>query len=463
MLGGDLAYDDRRALRASIAPVPRGRGILPWLAPGLLWMVSAVGSGAVLFTPRVAARYEYDFLWLALVVVFLMWVMIREAARYTVVSGRTLLEGFSVLPGPSGWALWVIFIPQLFAAAVGIAGLSSLVGSALRVSVGGSHVAYAVGTIVLSTLLIVVGGYRGLARIAQVMAAVLIGLSVLAAVRVAPGAVELSSGLNPLAAERPDLAFILPWVGTILAGSMGIIWYAYWTAAAGFAGPATTPGAAREDDPREEENLTADERASRAREWVRLSGTTAAVGVGLGALVIVAFMVLGSELLAPEGRIPSGVDVARDLARLVDGVWGRFGFWALIVTAVVALGGSVAANQDGWSRSFADIVRLLAARESDEDPAWSRWLQPAFLRVGFVVSITGVVPIGIVLLVEDPVSIMSASGTIGAVHTPFIVLLILLVNRLHLPDEVRPGLMSSVLLASAGVFYGAFAALRVLA
>lgn len=451
----------RHALRAYVARAPRGRQILPWLAPGLLWMVSAVGSGAVLFTPRVAARYEYDFAWLLLIVCFLMWAMIREAARYTVVSGRTLFEGFSVLPGPRGWALWVIFIPQLFAAAVGIAGLSALIGSALRVSLGGSHVAYAVGIIALSTLLVVTGGYRGVERLAQAMAAVLITLSIAAATQVAPGLGGIAAGLNPLREEPPDFAFILPWVGTILAGSMGIIWYAYWIAAAGFAGPSTQPGGAAEADPRQpDDDVTTEARIGRAKDWLKISGATAATGVTLGMLVILAFMVLGSELLAPEGRIPSGVDVAGDLARLLEGVWGRFGFWALIVTVIFALGGSVMANQDGWSRSFADITRLVLARSGEDDSDGSRWLRPATLRLLYVASVTGVIPAAIVLLVEDPVAIMSASGTIGALHTPFIVFLILLVNRLHLPDELRPGALASALLATAGIFYALFAVLR---
>ena len=78
----------------------------------------------------------------------------------------------------------------------------------------------------------------------------------------------------------------------------------------------------------------------------------------------------------------------------------------------------------------------------------------------YVASVTGVIPVAIVLLVEDPVAIMSASGTIGALHTPFIVFLILLVNRLHLPDELRPGALASALLATAGIFYALFAVLR---
>lgn len=435
--------------------------MIPWLAPGLLWMVSAVGSGAVLFTPRVAARYQYEFLWLALLVSFLMWVMIHEAARYTVVSGRTLLEGFSVLPGPGNWALWVIFVPQLFAAAVGIAGLSALIGSAFRVSLGGSHTMYAVGMIVLSTALVATGGYRGVSRIAQIMAVVLITLSIAAATQVAPGIQTIATGLSPIPTTTPDFEFILPWVGTILAGSMGIIWYAYWIAAAGFAGASTEPGEAEADDPRERDPLPTNERELRAQDWVELSSTTAALGVALGAAVILAFMILGSELLAPEGRVPSGVNVARDLAQLLEGVWGPFGFWAMIVTTVFALGGSVIANQDGWSRSFVDMTRLLIARTSDERAEErSRWFERGRLRLIYIIVITGAVPAVIVLLVNDPVAIMSASGTIGAVHTPFIALLILLVNRAHLPPETRPGLLASGLLASAGLFYAGFAILR---
>lgn len=424
-------------------------------------MVSAVGSGAVLFTPRVAARYQYEFVWLAILVSFLMWVMIREAARYTVVSGRTLLEGFSVLPGPGNWALWVIFVPQLFAAAVGIAGLSALIGSALRVSLGGSHVAYALGMIALSTMLVLSGGYRGVSRVAQVMAVLLIALSITAAVQVAPGIQPIAAGLSPIPSTRPDFEFILPWVGTILAGSMGIIWYAYWTAAAGFAGPSHEPGEAEADDPRDRDPLPTKERELRARDWVRLSSATAAVGVGLGVIVIVAFTVLGSELLAPEDRVPSGVDVARDLAQLLEGAWGRVGFWALIVTTIFALGGSVIANQDGWSRSFVDITRLLVARSTQgPEEERSRWLERGRLRLIYIVAITGLIPAILVLTVNDPVAIMSASGTIGALHTPFIAFLILLVNRAHLPATTRPGLLASALLASAGLFYAGFAVLR---
>jgi Mn2+/Fe2+ NRAMP family transporter len=49
-------------------------------------MISSVDSGSVLFTPRIGSRYEYGLLWMALIVIFFMWVMIREVGWYSVVT-----------------------------------------------------------------------------------------------------------------------------------------------------------------------------------------------------------------------------------------------------------------------------------------------------------------------------------------------------------------------------------------
>lgn len=40
-----------------------------WLGPGFLWMVSAAGSGEILFTPRVGALYGYTLMWAMLAAV----------------------------------------------------------------------------------------------------------------------------------------------------------------------------------------------------------------------------------------------------------------------------------------------------------------------------------------------------------------------------------------------------------
>lgn len=294
---------------------PRGRHILPWMGPGLLWMVSAVGTGSVLFTPRVAAHHRYALAWVIPSVCLLMWVMIREAGRYSVVTGDSLLEGFGRLPGPRRWAVWFVFVPQLVAAVVGIAGLAGITGSAFRAAFGGPHTWWAVGFVVLSTLVAALGGYRRVERVGRVLAGLLLAITVGAAVQVQPSPDELVKGLVPGVPDGATPDVVVPWVGTILAGSMGIVWFAYWASAHGF-GASHREGDAEADrgagDREDGAGAAAagrtlevtDADVERLRGWTRAMAWAAATGVVGGAVVITAFLVLGSELLAPQGVVP---------------------------------------------------------------------------------------------------------------------------------------------------------------
>ncbi|MCW4385605.1 Nramp family divalent metal transporter [Salinibacterium sp. SYSU T00001] len=451
-------------LRPSVPQPPSGRQRLKWWGPGLLWAMSAVGSGSVLFTPRIGSVYGYSLLWLLLGVAALMWVMIREAGRYAVVTGRTLLDGFSTLPGPRNWALWVVFLPQLVAAVAGVGGLSALVGSTIAQELPGDLVLWSLVVLAMTTLVVVSGGYPWVSRVALVLALGLVGVMIAAAFGVFEADGDAVAGLVPSIPGDLDIAFILPWIGTILAGSMGIIWYSYWAARRGYGGPMHGSGTAPEP---------LDERVPRLKNWLRTMSNTAAIGVMTGTLTITAFLVLGAELLGPEGIVPQGTDVANDLTRLLSDVWGPVGHWLMVAAIVIALGGSVLANQDGWSRSFADIVLILwrGGRRAQADeksfPAWANRmlaLRPSHmsvdraLRIVFAVTVTCLVPAIVVVIVRDPVAIMSVSGIIATLHTPLIVFATLAVNR-RLPEGVRPGLTFTGLLAVAGLFYSVFAVL----
>lgn len=437
--------------------------------------MSSVGSGSVLFTPRVGAEYGYELLWLLWGVAFLMWVMIREAGRFAVLTGRTLLDGFSSLPGPRNWAVWVVLVPQIFAAVVGIGGLSALVGSALADALPGSLLLWSLVVLAGSTSLVITGGYRGVSRAALGMALVLLALTVAAAGRVISGVSEPASGLVPGLPDDLSVPFVLPWIGTILAGSMGIVWFSYWTATRGFGGETGDLAHGEGGEQPGDGEVSDDEREERLGRWVRTMSVTALLGVVTGTIVITAFLVLGAELLRPEGIVPSGLDVATDLTRLLSDIWGRSGYWLMTGAIVVALGGSVLANQDGWSRSFADMLLLLPLRrdESGGDaqaerraPPWMRWLigwRPdgmgprRALKIAAVVVVTAIAPAAVIIVVRDPVAIMSASGIVATIHTPFIVIVTLAVNR-RLAPAGRPGALSTGLMALAGIFYSLFAA-----
>lgn len=417
-------------------------------------MISAVGTGSVLFTPRVASQHRYALVWVLLGVCALMWVMIREAARYSIVTGRSLLEGFAALPGPRRWGVWVVLLPQVVAAVAGIAGLASIVGSALRVAIGGDHRLWGVGMIGIAAALVITEGYRLVERAARYLAAVLIGITVVAAVRVGPDLGAIAAGAVPGIPADVDPYVVGPWVGTILAGSMGIVWFSYWTAARGYGGRSAL--SEQGDDEGPAEPLTFAERSHHLTRWLRTMSWAAAAGVAGGTVILLAYMVLGAELLAPEGTLPEGPDVAADLARLLEEVWGRSGFWLMILSVIVALGGSIFANQDGWGRSFADMTLILRRGTGSDRLRWGR----RRLTEAYVATLTGLAPIVVVLVVSDPVAIMSASGLVAALHTPMIVALVLLVNRRDLPAELAPGSVTTALMGFACVVYALVGALQ---
>lgn len=455
-----MTSDKTVELRQHVPDPPAGAARLRWWGPGLLWAMSAVGSGSVLFTPRVGSEYGYELLWLLWGVAILMWVMIREAGRFAVVTGRTLLDGFSTLPGPRNWALWVVLLPQLVAAVAGVGGLTALVGSAFASVLPGGLMLWSLLLLLITTAVVVSGGYPAVSRAALVLALLLVAITVVAAAWVFQPDGDARAGLVPGIPSDLSVPFVLPWIGTILAGSMGIVWFSYWTARRGYGGGMNNSSTEEQGASPE----SAEERTARLRSWFGTLSNTAAVGVLTGTVIITAFLVLGAELLAPAGVVPSGIGVADDLMLLLSEVWGTVGHWLMFTAIVVALGGSVLANQDGWSRAFADITLLLSGKSGR---TWTErltsWRPESMgtaraLKILFAVTFTGLIPAVVIVMVQDPVAVMSASGIVASVHTPFIVLTTLAVNR-RIPDALRPSRLSIGLLGFAGLFYGVFAVL----
>lgn len=447
-------------LRPAVPEPPRNWSRLCWLGPGLIWMVSSVGSGTILFTPRVGSRYGYELLWMMLAVSVLMWGVVHEVGRYTVVTGRTLLDGFRDLPGPRGWAIWLIFLPQLVAGVLTIAGIAALLGSILMNALPGEQEIYAVGAILVSSVLVISGRYKGVERTMSLLAVVLVGSAVAAAMMVFPEIVTLATGFVPALPAEIDYGFILPWVGFLLASAAGVIWFSYWAAARGYGGPVppseNPSGAGGAPD----SLRTDEERAVRLRSWQRILALAVTAAV-VGTLVTnLAFIVLGAELLRPEGILPEGVNVAEDLTRLLGGVWGTPGVWILTTGMFVALWGTIISNLDGWPRLYADASILLFGPDKRGggglDSRLARWFRrenALRIRKVYTVVVATLLPLATFALVRDPVDLLSVAGSIGAAHLPIVVIILLILNRRRLPIVLRPGRLLTALLLLAALFF----------
>ena len=427
-----------RRRRRMTATAPRGWARLLWLGPGFLWMVSAAGSGELLFTPRVGSLHGYSLLWAMLVAIALKWFINREVGRFAVCSGLTLLQGFADVRGPRGWAVWLILVPQLFVAVTAIAGLAGGAATALILILPGPPLLWMVTSVLTSTALVAFGTYRSVERAATVIAVAVAIAAVAAAVAIRPDARELFGGLRPRLEADVRYSEILPWLGFMLSGAAGLIWYSYWILAKGYGGTrrdrATGGGA----------------EVKRLRAWVGQMSLDNTVAVAGTCLVAGAFLVLGAELLRPRGLVPEEQRVAATLGHLLGEVWGAAAYWFMVLGVFVGFWDTLLSDQDGHGRMFADGARLVL-------PALRRYAETTIRRV-FVIVVVTVLPIAVYAAIGEPVGLLKAAGAIEAAHIPIVTGLTLYLNRTRLPAGLRPSIPVTLVTGGAGLFFALFSA-----
>ena len=435
--------------KSSIPQPPTGKDRIKWLGPGFLWMVSTAGSGELLFSPRVGALYGYTLLWALVAAVLLKWCINREIGRYTVCTGQTVIDGFATLKGPRNWALYLILIPQLFVAVTTIAGLAGSAATALVLTLSGDVRLWTLGSILVSTALVVWGRFRVIELVAMILAVLLSLAAVAAALTVFPDLGELAKGFVPQTPPDMEYGEILPWLGFMLSGAAGMIWYSYWIQKKGY-GAAQRPA-------RDALNYSAAEKG-KLKGWIKQMTLDNHLAV-FGTLVItMAFLILGTELLRPRGLVPEENRVAEVLGNLLGQVWGPIGFWFMVVGVFIGFWDTVLSDQDGFGRMFAGGTRVLL--EPLRPP--KRWLDEVFLKRLFVIVVVTVLPMILYLLMGNPVTLLKIAGFIEAAHIPVLVLLVLILNHSDLPKELRPSLFTTVCTVLAGLFFAIFAVIYVL-
>lgn len=411
-------------------------------------MVSAAGSGELLFTPRVGAMYGYTLLWAMIAAIALKWVINREIGRFAVCTGTSLIDGFRKLPGGGMWAVWVILAPQVLVASSALAGLAGSAATALILMLPGDVRLWMVVSLLASSTLVFIGRYRLIERTAVFLGVGLAMAAIAAAISVMPSAGDLAAGLRPGFPDDADYAEILPWLGFMLSGAAGMVWYSYWIPAKGYG--LSRARHADDDSPAPDAGELSHAQQEKLRGWVAqmtLDNTVAVVGTFV---IAGAFLILGTELLRPEGLVPEEQRVASTLGRLLGDVWGPVGYWFMIVAVFIGFWDTVLSDQDGHARVFTQGSAMVI-------PALGR-VSADTRRRAFVVVLLTIFPLGLYLIMGEPVGLLKLAGAIEAAHIPFVAILTIYLNRRVLPHGLRPSIASAVAIIIAAAFFAAFAA-----
>jgi Mn2+/Fe2+ NRAMP family transporter len=442
--------------KSEIPPPPKGKAIFKWLGPGFLWMVSAAGSGELLFTPRVGSMYGYSLLWALLAAVILKLFINREIGRFAVCTGRSVIDGFATLPGPLNWALWIILIPQLLVAVISIAGLGGGAATALTLLLPGTNALWMSVSVLLATALVLWGKYKGVEKASVILASALALASIIAAITVSPSMSDLANGLAPQLSNEIDIGEILPWLGFMMSGAAGLMWYSFWIPAKGYGMAGSKKAGNRKEGLPSLNSLTAAEK-TKLKGWIKLMSLDTMTAVIGTAIITIAFLILGAELLRPQGLVPEENKVAETLGKILGSLWGPVGFWFMVVGVFIGFWDTVLSDQDGHSRLFANGMNHIAAKKLN-----GKWKDENFLKNFFVIVLLTILPITLYLLIGNPVQLLKLSGVIEAAHIPIVTGLVLYLNKKKLPRELQPSPVTFLITLLAGLFFAAFAGIFIL-
>jgi len=92
--------------------------MLRFIGPGLLLAIAAAGESGLAEAIEIGAHFGYALLWVITLTLIFKFAFANGIARYTLVTGETIFEGFGRIPGPRHWANWLvmaIFLLEMFA------------------------------------------------------------------------------------------------------------------------------------------------------------------------------------------------------------------------------------------------------------------------------------------------------------------------------------------------------------
>src|SRR6187549_2793330 len=79
------------------------------IGPGIILAGTIVGSGELLLTTSLGAKYGFDFLWLILFSCVIKVFVQTELGRYAISSGKPTLGAINELGGPRLGASWLVW------------------------------------------------------------------------------------------------------------------------------------------------------------------------------------------------------------------------------------------------------------------------------------------------------------------------------------------------------------------
>ncbi len=346
------------------------RGWRKWLkalGPGLLFASAAIGTSHLVLSTRAGAHHGMIFFWIILGALLLKYPFYEFGPRYANATGFSLLKGYK---DQGNWAVW-LFLSVIFINMFAVTGAVGAVTAGLLATLFGVAVLpvpWLAGAVILITVIILlVGGYSGLDKFIKLLSVVL-----LITVFIAFMAVLFQGPLEPIAdfeapslLEGAGLTLLISLLGWMPAGIEASTMNSIWVI---------------------EKSHTEQYKASLKENLFDFN-----LGYLFATALAIMFMTIGAYTVYGSGELLDG-NATQFSNKLLGVFTANLGAWAYPVLAIAAFGtiyGTLITIMDAFPRSFVRGLRVLKFEQIEKTTEQQNFLDRYYQILLIVVGIGG--------------------------------------------------------------------------
>lgn len=366
-------------------------GSLKGIGPGIVIAATGVGAGDLIAASVSGARFGTAILWAAVVGAVFKYVINENLARWQLVTGTTLLEGWiQKLPR----FVSVYFLLYLFLWSFIVAGaLISATGLAAHAIVPAVSVeAWGILHSIVAVAIVWFGAYRHIERLMKLLIVMMFVVVIACAAMLLPTAADLLSGIFVPSLPDGSIVFVLGVIGGV-GGSVTIMSYGYWIR----------------------------EKQWQGTDYIRQCRTDLSVAYLLTGLFGLAVMIIAAGV---QPDVVKGSKMILAVAEHLETSVGAIGKWLFLIGFWGAVFSSMIGVWDGVPYLFTDYVH--ASRRQRAPAETTPYSRTRHYRAYLLYL---AIPPMILLSFGKPVWIVVLYSVTGAFFMPFLAVLLIYMNN----------------------------------
>ncbi|MCP4901497.1 MAG: divalent metal cation transporter [bacterium] len=390
------------------------------VGPGLVVAATGVGAGDLVAAAKAGATLGATILWAALLGAVLKMALAESVARWQLVTGRSVLDGWFTsfgLPVRIYFSAYLVLWGVLVSAA-----LMSACGLAAHALV--PQLSVAVWAVIHGVAALALVWFEGYPIVERVMRWA-IGLMALTIIGTAIWHLP-QSGSVVASAFVPSV----PPGGTVLVagviggvgGTLTLLAYGYWLR----------------------------EKRWRGAAWLRAARVDLSVGYLLTGAFGIAVVFLAAAVLKPHGIVVEGSTGVLQMAGMLGEALGRVGELLFLVGFWAAVASSIVGVWQGVPYILAETAQRLRGETMDSESTVStrgRWYRGGLLLMTF--------PPMLLLVIDRPVWLVVSYAALGSLFMPFLAITMLVMNnRKRDLGEYRNGFLANAGLVASVFLFG---------